>query len=136
MFKTMLNSYTIMLKKFLLASCTLLFLFEKSSTSTVKKPQFVRISEAFKPPFVKIFRRKQLSRPIPYYYNSTLARRIILSGDIKLNPGPENSRKYPKGKPQRKTNRAAACETYNETIRTNTKQLSCISCKNETSFMQ
>ena len=39
MFKTILNSYNIMLKKLLLASCTLLFLTEASSTSNDKKPR-------------------------------------------------------------------------------------------------
>ena len=95
MFRTILNSYN-MLKKLLLASCTLLFLLEASSTSNIRKLEVVRISKVCKPPFVKIFRRKRLSRTIPYYHNSISARRIILSGDIELTPGPENPKKYPK----------------------------------------
>ena len=59
----------------------------------------LRLSDSVK--FVKIFKRKQLSRPIPYYHNSTLARRIILSGDIELNPEPQNLKKHPKVKPQK-----------------------------------
>ena len=56
--------------------------------------------DVFKPLFVKIFRSKRLSRPIPYYQNSTSAQIIILSGDIELKAGPENSKKYFKGEPQ------------------------------------
>ena len=96
MFKTILNSYNIMSKKQLLASCTLLFLLEASSTNNVRKTEIVRISVVFKPLFVKIFRRKQLSKPIPYYHNSTSARRIILSGDMELKTGPEILRNIPK----------------------------------------
>ena len=69
-----------MIKKMLLASCTLLLSFE-TSRSNVKKPEFVKINEIFKPCLVKTFRRKRLSRPIPYYHNSTPAQRIILSED-------------------------------------------------------
>ena len=62
--------------------------------------------------------------------------RIILSGDIELNARSENPKKYPKDKPQRKPSQAATCETGNKTVRTSTKRLSYIYCKNETSFMQ
>ena len=102
MLETILNSYNIMLKKLLLASFTLLFLLEVSSTNNVRKTEVDKISEVFKPPFVNIFRRKRISRPISYYHNSTSAQRIILSGDIELNPGPEYPNTYSKGKPQKK----------------------------------
>ena len=75
MFKTILNSYNIMLKK-LLASCDLLFLLEASPTSNVRHTNVVRISEVFNSPFVKIFGGKRSPRPIPYYCNSTSARKI------------------------------------------------------------
>ena len=101
----------------------------------VKNTELVRISEVFKPPFVKIFRRKRLSRSIPYYCNSTSAQKIIFSGDIELNPGPENPKKYPEGKPRRKTSQAVTCETCNKVIRTNTKRMSCMYCKNETHLL-
>ena len=81
-----------------------------------------------------IFRKKRLSRPIPYYHNSTSTRRIIR--DIELNPGPENLKKYPKDKLQRKPSQTATCETCNKTIQTNTKRLSCIYCKNETHLLR
>ena len=100
LFKTTLNSYNIILKKLLLASCTLVFLLEASPTSNVRNTEVVRIN--FQPPFVKIFRRKGLSRLIPYYHNSISTQRIMLSGDIKLTPGPENPKKCRKRKPQRK----------------------------------
>ena len=106
MFKTILDTYKVMLKKLLLATCLLLFLLEASLTSNIRNTEVFRISKDFKMPVVKISRRKQLSRPIPYYHNSTPARRMILSGDIELNPRPENPRKYPKGKTQRKQNQA------------------------------
>ena len=46
---------------------------------------------------------------------------------IELNLEPENLKKYPK----RKQSQTATCETCHKTIRTNTKRLSCIYCKNE-----
>ena len=64
LFKTILNRYNIMFRKLLLASCTLLFLLETSPTSNVRSTDIVRISKVFKLPFVKIFKRKQLSRPV------------------------------------------------------------------------
>ena len=79
---------------------------------TTKNPEVVKINKVFKPPSVKIFRIKRISRPIPS------ARRIILSGDKKLNLEAENPTKYPKGKPQRKTSQATTCEICNKTIRT------------------
>ena len=103
----------------LLASYTVLFLHEASSTSSVRKTEVIRV----RLPFVKISRRKRLSTPIPYYHKSTSAQRFILSGDIKLNL---------KGKSQRKPSQAETCKTCNKTIRTNTKRLLCIYCKNET----
>ena len=96
MFKTTWNGYNIMLKKLLLSFCTLLFLLEVSSTSNVRNTEVVRISEVFNLPFVKIFRRKRVSRPIPYYHNSTSARRMILSGDLDLTLEPKILRNIPK----------------------------------------
>ena len=83
-----------------------MFLLETSLTSNVKNTKFVRISKVFKPPFtfIRILRRKRLSRPIPHYHNSISPRRIILSRDIELNPGHKNPKKYPKVKAQRKSN--------------------------------
>ena len=86
----------IMLKKLLLSFCTLLFLLEVSSTSNVRNTEVVRISEVFNLPFVKIFRRKRVSRHIPYYHNSTSARRMILSGDLDLTLEPKILRNIPK----------------------------------------
>ena len=128
MFKTTINSHDIILKKLLLASCTLLFLIEALSVSNVRKTVVVRISEIFNLPLVKNLRRKPLSIPIPYYHNSTSAGRIIFSGDIELNSGPKNPMKYPKGTSQRKPSQTAVCET-------NTKWLSCIYCRNETHLL-
>ena len=132
MFKTKLNSFKMMLRKLLLACCTLLFLLEASSTSNVSKTKVVRTNEVFRSPFVKVFRRKWLSRPILCYHNSTLTQRIIVSGYIEPNPGPENLKKYPERKPQRKPSQNAMCETF---MRTNTKRLSCIYCKNGTHLL-
>ena len=56
-------------------------------------------------PFTKIVRRKLLSRPIPYYHNSTSAWRIKLPGDMELNDGPENPNKHSKGKPWKSQDR-------------------------------
>ena len=131
MVKTILNRHNIMLKQMLVASCTLMFLLEASSTSNLRETEVATIGEVF----AKIFRRKRSSRSIPYYHNSTSALRIILSGDIELNPGLENPKKYPIGKPQRKPSQAATCETCNKTIRTNTKRLSCICCNNKTHLL-
>ena len=83
-----------------------MFLLETSLTSNVKNTKFVRISKVFKPPFafIRILRRKRLSRPIPHYHNSISPRRIILSRGIERNPGHKNPKKYPKVKAQRKSN--------------------------------
>ena len=48
MFKTIQKSYNIMLKKLLLASCTLLYLLEVSPTSNVRNTMVVRISASKK----------------------------------------------------------------------------------------
>ena len=106
----------------LLASHTFLFLHEASSTSNVRKTEVIRV----RPPFVKISRRKRLSTPIPYYHKSTLAQRFILSGDIKL------TLKVNLKESQAKLKRV---KLYDKTIRTNTKRLSCIYCKNETHLL-
>ena len=53
----------------LVASCTLMFLLEASSTSNLWETEVATIGEVF----AKIFRRKRSSRSIPYYHNSTSA---------------------------------------------------------------
>ena len=124
-----------MLKKLLLTSCTLLFLFEASSTSNVRKTEVVRTSEVFKPHFVKIFRRKYYQDMFHITITQHQQEESYFQETWNLTLDPKILKKIPKGKPQRKPSQAATCETCNKTIRTNTKQLSCIYCKNETYFM-
>ena len=85
--------------------------------SNVRNTEVARVTEVFKPRFVRIFRRKRLSRPIPYYHSSTSTRRIILFGEIKPNPKPKNLKKYPIVKLRIKQ-RAATRKTCNKTILT------------------
>ena len=136
MFKTILNSYNIMLKSsylLLALCCSHLRHHQKVTLEETVLSELGKFSN--RPSLRSSEKKKQLSRTFPYYHNSTSAQRIMLSGDIELNPGHENSKKYCKYRSQRKPSQALICKTCNKTVRTNTKRLSSIYCKNEADLL-
>ena len=136
MFKTILNSYNIMLKSsylLLAPCCSPLRHHQKVTSEETVLSELGKFSN--RPSLRSSEKKKRLSRTFPYYHNSTSAQRIMLSGDIELNPGHENSKKYCKDRSQRKPSQALICKTCNKTIRTNTKRLSSIYCKNEANLL-
>ena len=136
MFKTILNSYNIMLKSsylLLAPCCSPLRHHQKVTSEETVLSELGKFSN--RPSLRSSEKKKRFSRTFPYYHNSTSAQRIMLSGDIELNPGHENSKKYCKDRSQRKPSQALICKTCNKTIRTNTKRLSSIYCKNEANLL-
>ena len=69
------------------------------------------------------------SKPVPYYYNSSATMRLLLSGDIKSNPGPVNPTESNRNRNQKKSF-PSFCQECNKTVKANSKRLLCIHCNN------
>ena len=77
--------------------------------------------------------RFNVSKPVLYYRNSTSTKRLWLSGDIELNPGPSSTTskvKKPVMNAQIKNHQAPVCDKYKKTIRNNSIKVLYIHCKN------
>ena len=73
----------------------------------------------------KSYNRKKRSAPITCYSNHDASYKLLISGDIELNPGPNSGNRVGN---QRDTNvRAPKCT--NKTVRTNSKRLMCEHCE-------
>ena len=59
---------------------------------------------------------RKSSKPVLYYNNSSATHRLILSGDIKINPGPAN-RDNQRTKPTSDRLPSPTCELCNKTVR-------------------
>ena len=72
---------------------------------------------------------RRLSKPVPYYHNSSATMRLLLSADIESNPGlvkpTESNRNCKKNK-----SFASFCQECNKTVKANSKRLLCIHCNN------
>ena len=65
---------------------------------------------------------KEVNEPIKYYANSVAWYKLILSGDVKLNPVPGS----------RVKNKTAKCSIYNKAVGTNKKRIKCGVCEHLT----
>ena len=75
----------------------------------------------------KTYNRKKWSAPITSYSNHDASYKLLISGDIELNPGPNSGNRVGN---QGDTNvRAPKCNVCYKTIRTNSKRLMCEHCK-------
>ena len=72
---------------------------------------------------------RRLSKPVPYYHNSSATMRLLLPADIESNPGlvipTESNRNCKKNK-----SFASFCQECNKTVKANSKRLLCIHCNN------
>ena len=72
---------------------------------------------------------RRLSKPVPYYHNSSATMRLLLSADIESNPGlvkpTESNRNCKKNK-----SFASFCQECNKTVKANSRRLLCIHCNN------
>ena len=75
----------------------------------------------------RTYNRKKWSAPITYYSNHDARYRLLISGDIELNPGPSNGNRI--GNQGDANVRAPKCNICYKTVRTNSKRLMCEHCK-------
>ena len=75
----------------------------------------------------KTYNRKNWSAPITYYSNHDASYKLLISGDIELNPGPSNGNRI--GNQGDANVRAPKCNICYKTARTNAKRLMCEHCK-------
>ena len=75
----------------------------------------------------KTYNRKKWSAPITYYSNHDASYKLLISGDIELNPGPSNGNRI--GNQGDANVRAPKCNICYKIARTNSKQLMCEHCK-------
>ena len=75
----------------------------------------------------KTYNRKKWSAPITYYSNHDPSYKLLISGDIELNPGPNSGNRVGN---QGDTNvRAPKCNICYKTVQTNSKRLMWEHCK-------
>ena len=75
----------------------------------------------------RTYNRKKWSVPLTDYSNHDVSYRLLISGDIKLNPGPSNGNRI--GNQENANVRALECNICYKTVRTNSKRLMCEHCK-------
>ena len=64
------------------------------------------------------YKRRRTGKPISYYPNSTATHHILLSGDIEINPGPQQ--------------KSAKCRVCEKTVKSNHKRFLCDICQDLT----
>ena len=75
----------------------------------------------------RTYNRKKWSAPITYYSSHDASYKLLISGEIELNLGPNNGNRI--GNQGDANVRAPKCNTYYKTVRTKSKQLMCEHCK-------
>ena len=75
----------------------------------------------------KIYNRKKWSAPIAYYSNHDASYKLLISGDIELNPGPNSGNRV--GNQGNANVKAPKGNIYYKTVRTNSKRLMCEHCE-------
>ena len=75
----------------------------------------------------KTYNRKKWSLPITYYSNHDASYKLLISGDIELNPAPNSGNRV--GNQGDANIRAPKCNPCYKKVRTNSKRLMCEDCK-------
>ena len=75
-----------------------------------------------------LLKLKRQKKPVAYYSNTSATQRLVLSGDIKENPGPIQDRKTSETPAVQRTKIKAKCPNFTKTVQSNHKRFLCTIC--------